>query len=61
MSPTIVIVIGRMAPAPIPWMARNAMRLGMSHAKEARIDPRRKSPMPNRIIGLRPSVSASFA
>ncbi len=61
MSPTIVIAIGSTAPAPRPWIARKAMRLGMFHAAAARIEPSRNAPMPKSMIGLRPMVSASFA
>jgi len=61
MSPTIVIAIGSTAPAPRPWIARNAMRLGMLQAAEANTEPRRNAPIPNSMIGLRPMVSASFA
>ena len=37
------------------------MSAGMLHANPQSTDPSRKSPMPNRMIGLRPTVSASFA
>ena len=61
MSPIIVIAIGSTAPAPMPCTARKTMRLGMSHANPARMEPSRKSPIPHSMIGLRPIVSASFA
>src|SRR5665647_1711888 len=61
MSPTIVIDIGSTAPAPRPWIARKAMRLGMFQAAAASTDPSRNAPMPNSMMGLRPMVSASFA
>ena len=37
------------------------MSAGMLHAKPQRIEPSRNSAIPNRMIGLRPTVSASFA
>ncbi len=60
MSPTIVIAIGPTAPAPRPCTARNAIRAGIDHANPQRIEPSRNSPMPNRMMGFRPSTSASF-
>ena len=60
MSPTIVMDIGCTAPAPSPCTARNAMSAGMLHANPHRIDPSRNSPMPIRMIGLRPTMSLSF-
>ena len=60
MSPTMVTAIGRIAPAPRPWIARNAISAGMLQAKPARIEPSRKMLIPTRMIGLRPKVSESF-
>ena len=37
------------------------MSAGMLHANPHRIEPSRNSPMPNRMIGLRPTMSESFA
>jgi hypothetical protein len=61
MSPAMVTDIGMIAPAPRPWTARNAMRAGMLQANPHRIEPSRRTPMPNRRIGLRPMTSLSFA
>ncbi len=60
MSPTMVIVIGRIAPAPRPWIARNTMSDVMSQATPHRTEPTRNSAMPNSTMGLRPIVSASL-
>jgi hypothetical protein len=61
MSPTIVIDMGCTAPAPSPCTARKAMSAGMLHANPHRIDPTRNSPIPMRMMGLRPNRSESFA
>ena len=61
MSPAMVIDIGWMAPAPSPCSARNAISAGMLQANPQSTDPTRKSAMPTRTIGLRPTVSDSFA
>src|SRR5664279_757404 len=60
MSPAIVTLIGWTAPAPRPCTARNAISAGMLQAKPHRIEPSRKSPMPNSMIGLRPNRSDSL-
>jgi hypothetical protein len=60
MSPAIVTAIGWTAPAPSPWIARNAMSAGIDHATAHSSDPRANSPMPRRTTGLRPIVSASL-
>ncbi len=61
MSPAIVIAMGATAPAPRPWIARAAMSAGMLHANPHSTDPTRNRPMPMRMMGLRPTVSLSFA
>ena len=61
MSPTMVMLIGCTAPAPRPCRARNAMSAGMLQATPQRIDPTRNSPMPSRITGFRPNMSATLA
>jgi hypothetical protein len=60
MSPTIVMLIGWTAPAPIPCTARNTMRLSMLQAAPHSTEPRRNAPIPKNMIGLRPKTSASF-
>ena len=57
----IVIPVGCIAPAPTPWMARNAMSAGMLQATPHRIDPRINRPMPTNMIGLRPIRSVNLA
>jgi len=42
-------------------MTRNTISAGMLHANPHRIDPSRNSPMPMSTIGLRPTMSLSFA
>jgi len=51
---------GRVAPAPSPWTAREAMSRGIDHAAPQSTDPARNSAMPTSMTGLRPSASASF-
>ncbi len=60
MSPTIVTLMGCTAPAPMPWIARNRMSVGMLHAMPHSMDPRRNTAMPKNITGLRPKTSASL-
>jgi hypothetical protein len=60
MSPTIVIPIGWIAPAPSPWTSRNAISAGMLQANPHRIDPSTNSPTPSSMIGFRPRWSASL-
>lgn len=59
MPPTIVIAIGATAPTPSPCTMRKTMSAGMLYAKPQRIDPARNRPMPSRMIGLRPTMSAN--
>ena len=51
---------GWMAPAPMPWMRRNAIIEGIDQAKPHITDPDRKIPMPKNITTLRPKRSDSF-
>ena len=60
MSPTIVIVVGVVAPAPRPCTTRNAISTLMFQASPHMIEPARNSPIPNRMIGLRPNRSESL-
>ncbi len=56
----MVIAMGAAAPAPRPWTILNAISDPMLHAAAARIDPSRNRVTPRRMIGLRPTVSASL-
>ena len=56
----MVIDIGCTAPAPSPCTTRKAINAVMLQASPHRIEPSRKSPMPNMITGLRPKRSASL-
>ncbi len=47
----IVMPIGKMAPAPIPWMARAPISDGIDQAMPHSSDPRMKTTTPNVIIG----------
>jgi hypothetical protein len=60
MSPTIVSVVGCIAPAPSPCNARNAISVPMPPASPLAMEPTRKTPMPASSTGLRPYRSASF-
>ena len=53
----IVVVIGMIEPAPIPCTARNTISETMLHATPQSTEPRRKTPIPNSSIGLRPKTS----
>src|SRR5271168_3005853 len=52
-SATTVIATGCIAPAPTPWMSRHQIMTGMDHANPAKIEPKRKIPIPMSMIGLR--------
>jgi hypothetical protein len=54
------MVIGRIAPAPMPCTARAKMRVGMLQATPQRIEPTRKTAIPKKRTGRRPSRSASL-
>ena len=54
MSPTMVSVVGCIAPAPSPCSARKAMSAPMLCASPLAIEPTRKTPIPARSTGLRP-------
>ena len=56
----IVSPMGWTAPAPMPWMARAAMRAGMDHARPHSTEPARKTATPKNMTGLRPRTSASL-
>ena len=56
----IVMLIGSTAPAPRPWIARNAISAGMLHAAPQSTEPSRNSAMPSSMTGLRPSRSANL-
>ena len=60
MSPTIVSVVGCMAPAPSPCTARKAISVPIPRARPLAIDPTRKTPIPKSSTGLRPYRSASL-
>ncbi len=60
MSPTMVSVVGCIAPAPSPCNARNAISVPMPPASPLAMEPTRKTPIPASSTGLRPYRSASF-
>ena len=59
-SPTIVMVVGMIAPAPSPCTTRKTMSTHMFHAAPQKIEPSRKSAMPHSTSGLRPYRSDSL-
>jgi hypothetical protein len=58
-SPTIVVVIGRIAPAPTPWTPRKTISATMLQASPHSTEPIRKIEIPNRRTGFRPKTSES--
>jgi hypothetical protein len=54
MSPIIVVAIGWMAPAPIPWIALNKTSAPMSQAKPHNSEPSRNTLVPAKNTRLRP-------
>ena len=56
----MVMAIGATAPAPRPWMAREAISTGILHAAPQSSEPSRKTAMPISITGLRPTMSESL-
>ena len=46
--------MGKMAPAPMPWMPRKRMRLSIDHDSPHSTDPIRKTLTPKSSIGRRP-------
>ncbi len=54
MSPTMVMAIGCIDPAPSPWMARKTMSCPIDCAAPLAADPKRNMAMPKSRIGLRP-------
>ena len=46
--------MGKMAPAPMPWMPREMMRVSMDQDSAQRVNPRRKTLTPKSSISLRP-------
>ena len=54
------MLIGWIAPAPMPCTARKAISAGMLQATPHRIEPSRKTAMPKNNSGLRPMTSASL-
>ena len=59
MSPTIVVVIGMIAPAPMPWMPRKTMRVSMFQAAPQSTEPTRNIAIPKNSTGFRPNRSDS--
>lgn len=55
----MTMVVGWMAPAPMPCTARNTIRASMLLADPHSSEPSANTTMPNSITGLRPNVSAS--
>ena len=56
----MVMPTGWMAPAPMPWIRRNAIIEGIDQAKPHRTDPARKMPIPDSMTTLRPNRSESL-
>ena len=56
----IARLIGKMAPAPRPWIPRNRIRCHISDDRLHSSEPRRKIPTPIIIIGRRPNWSDSL-
>jgi hypothetical protein len=54
------MLIGWIAPAPMPWIARAAISTGMLHANPHSTEPSRNTAIPKNMTGLRPSMSANL-
>ncbi len=59
-SPMTASAMGKMAPAPRPWMPRNRMSCHISCERAHSSDPMRKRLTPIMIIGRRPNWSDSL-
>ena len=55
-----VRLTGWIAPAPMPWINRNAIKDGMDQAKPHSAEPTRNTVIPASSTGLRPNRSASL-
>ncbi len=60
MSPMMAIEIGKRAPAPRPWSARNAISCHICWESPDSAEPTRKMTTPVRNIGRRPNRSESL-